>query len=405
MRRMVGRDANESHRVATPLELLFDLAFVIAFGQAANQLAELLARGHILAGLAAFAFAMVAVCWAWINFTWFASAFDTDDWFFRVATMIQMIGVVVLALGIPAMFASVEHGDHFDNGVMVAGYVVMRVAVVALWIRVAVQDPGRRKVAVTYAACVPAAQAGWILLVLAGPPLAVVLAVALALFALELVGPVTTELYLGGTPWNAHHIAERFGLLAIIAMGEVLFGTVTSVTALVARESWSLNAVLVVVAGVGLTFGLWWSYFILPSAGILEHHRRRAIIWSYSHLLIYASIAATGAGLEVAASMIQHGAQVGAVETVLTIAVPVLVFSIVLFLVYTYMLRDADPFHLGLFLGTVAVLAAALAAAAGGAPIGVSLILVTISPFVIVLGHEFVGHRRTAAALSRALSD
>ena len=44
---------------------------------------------------------MFAVVWAWINFTWFASAYDTDDWVYRVMTMVQMVGVIILALGLP----------------------------------------------------------------------------------------------------------------------------------------------------------------------------------------------------------------------------------------------------------------------------------------------------------------
>ena len=44
---MSGRDPHEPHRVATPLELLFDLTFVIAFGVAASQLAHSLASGHV----------------------------------------------------------------------------------------------------------------------------------------------------------------------------------------------------------------------------------------------------------------------------------------------------------------------------------------------------------------------
>src|SRR5271154_762650 len=55
LRRMSGRDPHEPHRVATPLELLFDLTFVIAFGVAASQLAHMLASGHVGAGLAGFA--------------------------------------------------------------------------------------------------------------------------------------------------------------------------------------------------------------------------------------------------------------------------------------------------------------------------------------------------------------
>ena len=94
---MGGRDPHESHRAATPLELLFDLTFVVAFGIAADELARFVAEGHVGAGLAGFVFATFAISWAWINFTWFASAYDTDDWVFRLATMLQMVGVLVLA--------------------------------------------------------------------------------------------------------------------------------------------------------------------------------------------------------------------------------------------------------------------------------------------------------------------
>ncbi len=141
---MTGRDPHERHRVATPLELLFDLTFVIAFGLSASEFAHLLVTGHVGAGLTAFLFATFAICWAWINFTWFASAYDTDDWVYRLMTMVQMVGVLILALGLPRFFASIEHGDHVDNAVLVAGYVVMRIALVAQWLRAARQDPEHR---------------------------------------------------------------------------------------------------------------------------------------------------------------------------------------------------------------------------------------------------------------------
>ena len=127
-RRFTGRDPDEGGRAATPLELLYDLTIVVAFGTAADELAHFVAEDHIAAGVAGFAFAVFAVAWAWLNYSWFASAYDTDDWVFRLATMVQMVGVIVLALGLPQMFASIDHGDTLDNGVMVAGYVVMRVA-------------------------------------------------------------------------------------------------------------------------------------------------------------------------------------------------------------------------------------------------------------------------------------
>ena len=141
LRTMTGRDPHDEHRVATTLELLFDLAFVIAFSVAGSEFAHLIAEGHYRAGLAGFSFAMFAVVWAWINFTWFASAYDTDDWIYRVTTMVQMIGVVIMSLGLPAMFASIDHDDRLDNRAMVFGYIVMRVPMIAQWASAARQDP------------------------------------------------------------------------------------------------------------------------------------------------------------------------------------------------------------------------------------------------------------------------
>src|ERR1700748_3359496 len=98
---MVGRDPGEHDRVATPLELLFDLTFAACFGLVASQFATVLAAARYHAAVIGFAFASGAICWAWIGFSWFSSAYDTDDWIFRVATMVQMVGVLVLAIGIP----------------------------------------------------------------------------------------------------------------------------------------------------------------------------------------------------------------------------------------------------------------------------------------------------------------
>jgi low temperature requirement protein LtrA len=226
VRRMAGRDPHERHRVATPLELLFDLTFVIAFGVAASELSQMVAAGHVGVGLTSFLFATFATCWAWINFTWFASAYDTDDWIYRVLTMMQMVGVLILALGIPPFFTSIEHGGHLDNALMVAGYVVMRVAMVTQWLRAARQDPARRSASLTYATVITIVQIGWITSIFL--PLSV--PVGLVVFALlalaEMVGPWLAETRKGGTPWHAHHIAERYGLLAIIALGEGVVGTV-----------------------------------------------------------------------------------------------------------------------------------------------------------------------------------
>jgi low temperature requirement protein LtrA len=85
-RRMTGRDPQEEHRASTPLELLFDLTFTVAFGVAATQLAHGFADNHVAAALPAFGFCVFAISWAWINFSWFASAYDTNDWIYRLMT-------------------------------------------------------------------------------------------------------------------------------------------------------------------------------------------------------------------------------------------------------------------------------------------------------------------------------
>jgi low temperature requirement protein LtrA len=103
------------------LELLYDLTFVVAFGTAADQLAHYLAEGHIGRAIGGFCFAVFAVTWAWMNYSWFASAYDNDDWVFRIATMVQMVRVIILSLGIPEMFASIDLGGALDVGVMVVG--------------------------------------------------------------------------------------------------------------------------------------------------------------------------------------------------------------------------------------------------------------------------------------------
>lgn len=114
---MTGRDPHESGRVASPLELLFDLTFAVAFSTAGAQFAHLVAIGHLSAGLIGFAFCTFAIVWAWINFSWFASAYDTDDWFYRVVTMVQMVGVVVMALGMRTTGGALQPaGDHHAGG-------------------------------------------------------------------------------------------------------------------------------------------------------------------------------------------------------------------------------------------------------------------------------------------------
>ena len=402
---MVGRDPDEPHRTSTTLELLFDLTFVVAFSQAGTQAAHLLELGHWAPAALAFTFAVFAICVAWINYSWLASAFDNDDVFFRIATMVQMLGVLVLALGIPPMFHSIDEGEHVDNGVMVAGYVIMRLATIALWLRIARQDPAHRRSALTYAIVVGIIQVGWIVVIFINPSLPVMFGIIVLLGTLELVAPYVIERRMGGTPWHAHHIAERYGLLVIITLGEVVLGTILAISAVVEAQGWSVEAGLVAFGGTALAFGLWWVYFTMPSGKVLHRFRKRGFVWGYGHFLIFGSLAATGAGLHVAAYVIEGVAHIGTVEAMLTVVVPVAVFSIALFTLYSLLLRQFDPFHILLFAGSILMLVIAVWAVAAGASMGVGIVLTALSPVVVIVGYETVGHRHQAAALDRALAD
>lgn len=396
-----GRDPHEPHRAATPLELLYDLVFVVAFGQAANELAHYVAEDHVATGLLGFGFAVFAIAWAWISYSWFASAYDVDDWVCRLATMVQMVGVIILALGLPEVFASIDHGPTLDNGVVVAGYIVMRVPMAFQWLRAAKHDPTRRDAHMTYIWTILVAQVGWTVMVFLQLPLATTVVLYVVLYAIELAGPFVAQRYRGGTPWHPHHIAERYGLLVIITLGEGVIGTVASLSAVVHGPSgWSLDAVLVTVAGTGLTFGLWWSYFTVPWGHMLELRPARSFVWGYLHMPLFGALAAVGAGLHVAAYYLEHHTEIGAVGTVLSVALPQAVFMLMLYGIWTVLMPRHDPFHTGLLLGTAAVLVLSVALAAVGVGMAWCLVVLALAPVVTVVGYETAGHRHQEALLA-----
>jgi low temperature requirement protein LtrA len=401
-RRLTGRDPNEPHRTATPLELLYDLVFVVAFGQAANELAHYVAEDHVWTGVLGYAFAAFAVAWAWISYSWFASAYDEDDWVCRLVTMVQMVGVIILALGLPEVFASFDHGETLDNGVVVAGYVVMRVPMAFQWLRASRHDPQRRAAHLTYFWTITVAQIGWTALVFMSLPIGTTMACAGVLYAIELAGPVIAQRRKGGTPWHPHHIAERFGLLVIITLGEGIIGTVASLSAVVhGPTGWSMAAVLVTVAGTGLTFGLWWMYFVLPSGHVLRLHPERSFVWGYGHIVLFGALAAVGSGLHVAAFYLEHHTRIGATGTVLSVAVPLAVFVLTFYALWTALMQRRDPFHLGLLLGTAAILVLAVVLAEAGAPMAWCLVVLSLAPVVTVVGYETLGHRHQEEVLTQ----
>ncbi|MCW2929091.1 MAG: low temperature requirement protein [Actinomycetia bacterium] len=214
VRRMSGRDPDEEHRASTPLELLFDLTFVIAVARAALELREALGEGHAGHALAGYCAVFFGLWWAWVNFSWFASAYDTDNVPYRLLTLLQMAGVLVFTAGITPAF------EHFDFVTEVIGYVIMRMALVAQWLRAARGHPEGRASTLRYAAGITAVQLCWIgWLALPRPAQE---AGFVVLVAAELAVPAWAEFRGQATPWHPGHITERYGGFTIIVPGEVI---------------------------------------------------------------------------------------------------------------------------------------------------------------------------------------
>ncbi|MEV7772532.1 low temperature requirement protein A [Kitasatospora sp. NPDC086791] len=326
VRRMVPRDRHEPHRVATPLELFFDLCFVVAVGQAGRELAHFLATGHYGEGLRGYALAFFAIWWAWMNFTWFASAYDCDDVPYRITTLVQIAGVLILAAGVPRMFATQ------DLTLAITGYVVMRLAMVTQWLRAAAGEQGEaRRVALRYAVGITVCQVGWVVLLFLPPevrPYVVPIGVLC-----ELAVPVIAELRTQ-TSWHPHHISERYGLFTLIVLGETVAAATVAVQSAVDAHEELGRLVPVAMGGLLICFSAWWIYFARP---VHEHLRsnRQAFAWGYGHYLVFGSAAAIGAGLEVAVESAVHKAEISEAAATATVTVPTAVYLVTVWFLHS----------------------------------------------------------------------
>ena len=371
---MTGRDPREAHRASTPLELLFDLCFVVAVAQAAGALHHDLVEGAIAHGLISYASVFFAIWWPWMNFTWFASAYDTDDVQYRLLTFVQIAGVLVVAAGVRSAF------DDSDFRIMVVGYVVMRIALVAQWLRAAREDPDGRPVALRFASAIALLQLAWVLRLLVDST-DVLYLTFLVLVALELAVPAWAERGGRGTPWHAGHIIERYGLFTIIVLGECVLATTTAVQA--AFEAGGLLGQLLTVAigGLVLVFALWWAYFKHePDVG---HHRslNAMIGWGYGHYFVFAAVAALGAGLQVAAETTHEAVDLSATKVAATVAVPVSVYLVALAVLHARS-RSAGAFA-PIVITSAVVLGLTLAAPAIGIPATVLAIALAVAALVV----------------------
>jgi low temperature requirement protein LtrA len=313
---MRARSPHEPHRTATPLELLFDLVFVVAIAEAAQGLHHEVRMNHIGDGLLGYAMVFFAIWWAWMNFTWFASAYDSDDVPYRLAVFVQIAGALILAGGVPKMFETQQL-----NFATVGGYVVMRLAAVTQWLRAGAADPERRITARRYAIAITLLQIAWVAVLFSDPRL--VLPEFVVLVTLELSVPLWAE-RAAQTTWHPQHIAERYGLLTLIVLGESILGATVAVQSALGMDVAFASLAPLVVGGLLIVYSMWWYYFDRPVHDLLTG-LHKAIVWGYGHYFVFAAAAAVGAGLTVSVDKVADPAHVelGPVGVGFAVAIPV----------------------------------------------------------------------------------
>jgi low temperature requirement protein LtrA len=313
---MASRDPSQPHRAASPLELFFDLTFVVAVSFAAANLHDLEARGHLEQAVSGYVAVFFAIWWAWVNFSWFATSFDTDDWLYRVTTIVQMAGVLIVAAGIGT---AMQSGDFTT---VTIGYVVMRLAMVSQWLRAARSVPAYRTTAVRYAVAISIVQVLWLLrLLLPGSTGALTFAV---LLLAEVSVPIFAERD-NRTPWHTHHISERYGLFTLIVLGEGVAAAARAVIDAIGHSDHIAPLLGLAAAGLVSIAGLWWIYFSREQHTLIRSFRS-ALTFGYGHYVVFAAAAALPAGLEVSLDAEASKTTLGASAVIATMAFPVAIF-------------------------------------------------------------------------------
>ena len=344
--------------------------------QAAASLHHALSEGHPGSGVLNYLLVFFAIWWAWMNFTWFASAYDTDDALYRVTTLVQIAGGLVLAAGVT------QAAQTHDFAVITAGYVIMRLAMVAQWLRAAKGDPPRRKAALFFAGGITVVQFGWIgRLAL---PQSMFLAGFLVLGACELLVPLFAE-RLAATTWHPRHIVERYGCFTLIVLGESVLSATLAIQTGLATQAHVGGLVGLALAALVIVFSMWWLYFDQPGVEYLTS-LRRSLVWGYGHLFIFAAAAAVGAGLGVAVDDETGQAHLSRVSSAMAITVPVTVYLLGVWLLHASR-RTAKAFPV--------VAALVLAASFSPAPIAVTAALLAL---LVALGVQRAGQAREALA-------
>ena len=225
----------------SPLELFFDLVFVLAITQCTQLMSDDptwggVARGLLLLGL---------LWWSWVGYAWLTSVVDPEDDAVRLVIFAAMAALLLVALAVPEAFG--------DRALAFAlAYGAVRAAHIGLFMLASRDEPGLRHSVVGLAL---STGLGISILVagslLDGDARTAVWAIALAL---DMAGPYFTN----SEGWKLvpAHFAERHGLILIIALGESIVAIGVGV-----EGHFTLGQGTAAVIGIGLAAAMWWLYF------------------------------------------------------------------------------------------------------------------------------------------------
>ena len=283
----------QEDRRATWLELFLDLVFVAAIAAVASTLS----KDPTAAGFGRFLFLFLPVGWAWVGFTLYATRFDTDDLVYRLLTLLAMFAVAGLASTVPNAF----HGG--ANSFVVA-YACVRTILILLYVRAYIAVPAVRPIAGWFIGAFGLAVAVWLISILVPSPWKYALwAIAVVI---EHAAPIRPWRLLRGPRVDPRHLAERFGLLIIIVLGEGVIGVVLGTAAV----SWTLRSGAAAFAGFLTGAAIWWLYFdFLDASAVVQRNIRSGLTFIYAHYFVAAGIAALGVGVKLAIISLEPGSR------------------------------------------------------------------------------------------------
>jgi low temperature requirement protein LtrA len=283
----LGATLREGERV-TPLELFFDLVFVLAI----TQCTALMSHHTTWSGLAQGLLVLGMLWWAWTGYSWLTSVIDPEEGAVRLVMFGAMAALLIVSLCVPEAFGQLAL-------VFALAYGAVRTAHIALFMLASPDDDALRHSVLGLAVSTAIAVA-----LLAAASLFDGLAQG-ALWALALFLDMGGPFLFGSEGWKLmpEHFAERHGLIVIIALGE-------SIVAIGVGAAGALDFGIgtAAVLGVGLTAAMWWIYFdivaIVSGRRLVDAEPGRAQnemardSYSYIHLLIVAGIVLVALGLK-----------------------------------------------------------------------------------------------------------